>query len=242
MAGSGEIVLAHGIWEIIRASKQFVPHHVGLYGPTLSGKTTMDKQLFTPGEIRPIPKDRRTHHKKAMLRNRYVLPQATAKRIRSRGLKRTIVSRDLGGHTEYHNMWLRDMFDRKVQTVIVVGDHRHLLDGNNTDNQVAFGYLVQALKNGKKPKHLSLWKRWRRRKYAPQRIILLVNKADLWLDDEMAFDMWQQGTIVKHPVFDAFREGLYSLQELGIPTRVDACSATVGWNVEEAIMKGIDNL
>jgi hypothetical protein len=238
---AGEIILAHGIWEVMRASRQMFPHHIGLYGPSLSGKTTLDKQLFTPGEVRPIPESQRTHHKKARIRNRYIMPEPTAKRIRSRGLKRTVISRDLGGHTEYHHMWLRDMFDRKVNTVIVVIDHRHMLDSNNTENQVAFGYLVESLKNGKRPKHLSLWKRWRRRKYAPHRIILLANKADVWLNDEASFDMWQRGTVVKHPIFDAFREHLYSLQELGIPTRVDACSAVVGWNVEEAIMRGIED-
>ena len=43
----------------------------------MTGKTTLDKQLTTQGEVRPLGDDERTHHKKK--RKGYVLPEATAK-------------------------------------------------------------------------------------------------------------------------------------------------------------------
>ena len=73
------------------------------------------------------------------------MPTATHKRIKSSGLKKTVVSRDLGGHVEYQSTWLRDMWERKVKTIVVVLDHRHLDDNANTDNQVALSYLIRSL-------------------------------------------------------------------------------------------------
>jgi len=207
----------------------------------MCGKTTLDRQLMTKGNVRPIDESNRTHHKKKRLSNKYILPQVTAKRVRSRGLKRTVLSSDVGGHVEYHNLWLRDIFHRNVKTIIVVIDDRHLLDPQNTDNQVAMGYLVDALINRKKPKRLGFWKRFKRRNYTPHRVLLLANKADEWLNDDYSFEMWERGMISHHPIFEAFQQPLYSLQECNIPTRVDACSASIGWNVEEAIIRGIED-
>ena len=169
---SGEILVAHGMWEVIRSSRQFVPHSVGVYGASMTGKTTLDKQLTTHGEVRPLGDDERTHHKKK--RKGYVLPEATAKRIRSHGLKRTVVSRDMGGHVEYQSSWLKDMWQRKVKTI--------------------------------------------------------------------AYELWEKGFIVRHSIFDAFRQTLYEFQEANIPVRVDACAASIGWNVDDAIFKGLMDL
>jgi hypothetical protein len=60
--------------------------------------------------------------------------------------------------------------------------------------------------------------------------------------DEESYSQWERGLISEHPIFEPFREHLYTLQELAIPTRVDAVSAAVGWNVEDAIMKGMNDL
>ena len=76
----------------------------------------------------------------------------------------------------------------------------------------------------------------------PSRIVLLANKADLWLNDEESFDLWRRGAIIRHPIFDAFRETIYDIQEANIPLRVDAVSATIGWNVDEALFRGLMDL
>lgn len=235
---SGEILVAHGMWEVLRQSRGYVPHSVGVYGASQTGKTTLDRQLTTQGEIRPYGEDDRTHH--TLRRGKYILPEATHKRIRSRGMKRTIVSRDIGGHVEYHSTWLRDLWLRKVKTIVVVMDHRHMEDPANTDNQVALSYLVTSLQNQTRPKGLGLRRIFQRR-YMPQRIILLMNKADEWMNQE-TYSQWEQGFILRHPIFDAFRQTLYEIQEMKIPLRADACSAAVGWNVDEAIFRGLADL
>ena len=236
---SGEIVLGHALWQIMFHGSTFVPVHVGVYGASETGKTTLDMQLTTKGEIRPLGEQDRTHHKKSWL-GRERMPESTRKRVKSDGIKsRTIISRDVGGHTEYHSMWLRDMIERNVKTVVVVVDHRHLKDNRNTDNQVALGYLVEALSNKTVPKGLSIRARLRAKRYTPNRIILLANKADEWMVEEQDFDMFETGMIANHPIFDAFREHLFALQEMAIPVHVDAISATRNFNVQHALMKGM---
>ena len=117
----------------------------------------------------------RTHHfKKKLLRNIKKFPAPTTKRVKSQGLEKTVGSRDIGGHIEYHSMWLRDMIERKVGTVIVVVDHRHLLKSNDISNQTALGYLVQSFAEHTIPRGLSLRARVRAKKYAPKRILLVT--------------------------------------------------------------------
>ena len=131
------------------------------------------------------------------------------------------------------------MIERKVGTVIVVVDHRHLLKSSDISNQTALGYLVQSFAQNTIPRGLSLRARLRAKKYAPKRILLLANKADEWMDDN-AYDLWEKGFISRHPIFDVFREDLYKLHAMGIPVRMDAISARYSWNVEDAIVKGFD--
>ena len=226
------------MWEAIRSSRQYVPHSVGVYGASMTGKTTLDRQLTTQGEVRPLGENDRTHHRQK--RGKFVLPHPTHKRIRSSGLKKTVVSRDLGGHVEYHGAWLKDMWERKVKTLVVVLDPRHMEDVNNTDNQVALSYLAKSLRTQKRPKGLGL-RRIFQRTYMPRRIIVLMNKADTWMDQD-AFEVWEKGFVVRHPVFDAFRQTFYELQEMNVPVRIDACSASIGWNVDDAIFRGLMDL
>lgn len=148
---SYEIIVGHAIWQVLRETKGYVPHQVGVYGPSESGKTTLDMQMTTRGEIRSLGDEERTHHAKNWL-GREKMPHNTKKRIKSDGFtSRTLVSRDIGGHKEYHSMWLRDMIQRKVKTVVVVVDHRHLSNPRDTSNQVALGYLVRSLSQNKVP-------------------------------------------------------------------------------------------
>ena len=167
------------------------------------------------------------------------MPEATRKRVKSDGIKsRTVISRDVGGHSEYHGMWLRDMIERKVKTIVVVIDNRHLKDSRNTDNQLALGFLVEALSSKTIPKGLSIRARLRAKKYRPTRIMLLANKADDWMDDE-AFHLWERGFIARHEIFNVFRNHLYQLQSMQIPVHMDAISARYDWNVEPAVLKGL---
>ena len=48
------------------------PRKVGIYGAGLTGKTTLDRYMTTPGEMEEIPEDERTEHMKIL--GRYILP------------------------------------------------------------------------------------------------------------------------------------------------------------------------
>ena len=146
LGATGAIVIAHGIWNLLSRLGQYIQHNVGVYGPTESGKTTLDKQLMTEGYVRPLEDKDRTHHKKGWLSGKFKMPKTTAKRVKSNGLTRTFVTRDIGGHHQYFSLWLRDMYERRIETLIILIDHRHMIDGRNTDNQVAVGYVVETLK------------------------------------------------------------------------------------------------
>lgn len=240
MAGSVEIVMAHGFWQLLIHGRTYVPKQVGVYGATETGKTTLDQQLTTKGEIRELGEDDRTHHtKKSIITRSIKMPAPTTKRVKSNGLEKTVVSRDIGGHIEYHSLWLRDMIERKVGTVVIVVDDRHLKNSKDISNQTALGYLVQSFTQHTIPRGLSLRARLRAKKYAPKRILLLANKADEWMDDE-SFELWEKGFIARHKIFDVFREDLYKLHAVGIPVRIDAISARYSWNVENAIVKGFE--
>ncbi len=240
-ASAAAIVVAHGFWRFTDIFGRYITHNIGVYGFTETGKSTLDRQLMTEGHVRPLGEYDRTHHKKKWLSKHHRMPLRAVRRVRSDGMSKTVVSRDIGGHQEYFPMWLRDMYSRRIETLIILLDHRHLTNTDDTSNQLAFGYIVEHLSNGKRPKGLGFWKRFRARKWRPKRIIVLANKADLWLDEE-GYAQWERGLIFEHPIFLPFREHLYRLQELGVPTRVDAISASVGWNVEDAIMKGMSDL
>jgi len=97
------------------------------------------------------------------------------------------------------------------------------------------------LKRGKAPKGIGLLARFRSRHWRPKRILILANKADMWLDED-GYSQWERGLVSEHPIFAPFREYLFDLQRLHIPVRVDAISATVGWNVEDALMRGFNDL
>lgn len=237
--GSTEIVFAHTIIALIDKVKEYIKYDIGVYGASMTGKTTLDKQLTTPGMIRPLKENQRTHHKLKAFSSTHRMPNQTAKQLVSKGRKKTIISRDIGGHEEYQYMWLKDMYERKIKAVVVVIDHRHLLDPENTDNQVAVGYLVEALANRKPPKALGWFTRFRRRNYRPEKIVILANKADEWMLTDADWEMWERGMIANHPIFDVFREHLFMLQEMRIPVHIDAVSAIRNFNVQETLMKAL---
>ena len=76
--GSAEIILAHGVWKVMSGVLTLVPYEISVIGASRSGKTTLDGQLTTRGEIRKLYDKDRTHHEKNWL-GRYKLPDATKK-------------------------------------------------------------------------------------------------------------------------------------------------------------------
>ena len=236
---STDIVIATGIWRLLSKLSTFIPYEVSVIGSAQSGKTTLDKQLTTRGEIRKLQDVDRTHHKKGWL-GKYKMPDATRKRITSDGLSRTVISRDLGGHIEYHSTWLRDMINRNCGSVVIVIDDRHLNDPKNVDNQTALGYLVTGLSDKKnRPKGLTWRGWWRAKTYCPKRVLVLANKADNWMTD-VDHATWEKGFIARHPIFNVFRDDLYRLQAMNIPVYMDAISARYAWNVEDALYRGLN--
>ena len=78
LAGSalvGGMVFARELWNY------WIPRRVGVYGPTMVGKTTLDKYMTTPGEMEDIPLEERTNHFKVPGLNRFLLPRPTRKRL-----------------------------------------------------------------------------------------------------------------------------------------------------------------
>ena len=138
------------------------------------------------------------------------MPEKTIHRVRSEGLAKTIVSRDIGGHKEYFPMWLRDMYQRRIKTLIIMIDHRHLVNPDDTSNQLAFGYIVESLMSGKRPRGLGFIKRFKARNWRPSRIIVLANKADVWLDED-GYSQWERGLHLRASHF-------CSIQRTPVPT------------------------
>ena len=236
---SADILIAHGIWRLMNKIMTFVPYDVSVIGASGTGKTTLDMQLTTRGEIRKLRDEDRTHHPTNWLGS-YKMPLTSRKKVTSDGnLAKTIVSRDIGGHIQYHSTWLRDMINRNSSSVILVIDDRHIKDPHNVDNQTALGYLVRGLSDKKNiPKGLT-WKGWWRAKnYYPHRIIILANKADEWMTDE-DHNIWEKGFISRHNIFNVFRPDLYKLQAMNIPVYMDAISARYWCNVQEGLYKGL---
>ena len=186
----------------------WVPRRVGVYGPTMVGKTTLDKYLTTPGEMEDIPIENRTSHTKIL--GKYLLPRATRKRVRWKGVRRVVHSSDMGGEERFWNLWIDDMVNRNVEAVVFMLTivcvwaenlrFKRLRDSNSCDALIHRQYRYRNLRA-----------RLRGKKYCPKTILLVANKADQWWDDQ-ANVLWQQ-RLGEHKIFDQFREDLVRLQK-----------------------------
>ena len=142
MAGSalmGAVVYGRELYNFLK------PRRIGVYGPTLVGKTTLDAFMRTPGEMEAI--EERTMHPKRLLKGGHVLPRATRKRIRWKGEKRVVHSADIGGQQRFWNLWIDDMVDRQVEIVVFMTDTRALKGNGSQVIDVVGGleFLVDAL-------------------------------------------------------------------------------------------------
>ena len=59
---AAEIIIAHGIWRLSSTLASLVPVQISVIGATGTGKTTLDRQLTTRGEVRMFSDAERTHH------------------------------------------------------------------------------------------------------------------------------------------------------------------------------------
>ena len=169
----------------------------GVYGATQEGKTTMHHQLRTRGEV-PDIKDR------TVGRNR-----ATRKTIKIDGDQHTIKTSDIGGETLYWGEWLQDMKTRKTKYIIFMIDDRHMDKHYDIEQQLCWTFLVDAICS---PYWDSINKRQKKKKHDyPVAVGIWANKFDLWKD------RYPYDDIQKHPIFDAFKDGMTKLNDRGIP-------------------------
>ena len=208
---------------------------VGIYGASMVGKTTLDRYMTTPGEMEEIPIDERTDHFKIL--TRYVLPRPTRKRLRYKGERRVVHSADAGGEDRFWNLWIDDMVARQCEYVVFMFDDRAFA-GQGIDQIGGFRFLVDSLiQRQYRYRNVKSW--WKGKKYSPRLVLLVANKADRFFDKKAA-QLWQEGRIAEHKIFDPFRDDLIRLQKAGIPTQRNFMATRIGWNVEQALMDMID--
>ena len=208
---------------------------VGIYGASMVGKTTLDRYMTTPGEMEEIPIDERTDHFKIL--TRYVLPRPTRKRLRYKGERRVVHSADVGGEDRFWNLWIDDMVARQCEYVVFMFDDRAFA-GQGIDQIGGFRFLVDSLiQRQYRYRNVKSW--WKGKKYSPRLVLLVANKADRFFDKKAA-QLWQEGRIAEHKIFDPFRDDLIRLQKAGIPTQRNFMATRIGWNVEQALMDMID--
>ena len=99
------------------------PHKVGIYGPSMVGKTTLDQYLTVPGDIDPIPEELRTTH--AVKNGSFQMPHSSKKQVRWKGERIPIATTDIGGQQRFWNMWAEDMIKRNVSVIFYVPSFSH---------------------------------------------------------------------------------------------------------------------
>jgi len=213
----------------------WIPRRVGIYGPTMVGKTTLDRYMTTPGEMEHLSDEERTKHTRMPGLNRFFLPRPTRKRVSWKGDKRVVYSADIGGEERFWNLWVDDMVNRRVETVVFMFDYRCFEGGDAAIQAVGgFKYLCDAIIYRQyRYRKLKSWLKGK--KYTPKCIMLVANKADKWWDDS-ANVLWQQQRLGEHKVFDPFRDDLIRLQKAGIPTKRSMMATRIGWNVENTML------
>ena len=169
----------------------------GVYGATQVGKTTLHHQMRTRGEVPEI-------QERTVGRGR-----ATRKSIKIDGDQHTIKTADVGGETLYWGEWLKDMKSRKVIYIIFMIDDRHLEKDYDIEQQLGWKLLIDTIVS----KHWNpINKRQKKKSHDyPIAVGLWANKFDLWKDK------YKYDDIQKHPIFEAFKEGMSKLNDRGIP-------------------------
>jgi|TARA_R110000824_G_scaffold79010_6_gene199202 hypothetical protein len=234
VAGGGSVLVGVALWGK-QLYNNWKPRRVGIYGASMVGKTTLDKYMTTPGEMEEIPEHERTKHFKII--TRYVLPKPTRKRLRWEGERRVIHSADIGGEERFWNLWIDDMVTRQCEYVIFMFDDRAFNEGA-IDQIGGFKFLVDSIISRRyRYRNFRSWRKGKR--YVPRLVVLIANKSDRFFDNKAA-QLWQQGRIGEHKIFDPFRDDLIRLQKAGIPTKRNFMATRIGWNVEQTLLDMID--
>lgn len=166
-----------------------------------------------------------------------MLPKPTRKRLRYQGERRVVHSSDIGGEERFWNLWIDDMVNRQCEYVVFMFDDR-AFTGQGIDQIGGFKFLVDALIHREyRYRNMKSW--WKGKSYSPRLVLLVANKADRFFDNKAA-QLWREGRIAEHKIFDPFREDLIRLQKAGIPTQRNFMATRIGWNVEQALMDMID--
>jgi hypothetical protein len=228
----GSAQVASYVYRLLR------PHRVGIYGPTLAGKTTLDQYLTVPGDIDPIPLQLRTTH--PVKNGSFAMPRSTKKQVRWKGEKLPISSVDIGGQKQYWNMWAEDIVENHREIIFYVVDERMLLSSQMAMEAVAgFQYIVDLVTNARHPSTFNRKMRKKAKGWKPKVVCLLLNKMDVWWTPE-ADTMWSMGLKRQYRMVLPFQEELRRLRRAGIPTNVEAIAAQYGLNVESAIVDTIN--
>ena len=227
----GSAQIATYIYRLIK------PHRIGIYGPTLVGKTTLDQYLTVPGDIDPIPLELRTTH--PVKNGAFHLPRSTKKQVRWEGERVPIASTDIGGQTQYWNMWAEDLIKRNVSVLFYVVDDRIMYSERALQEAVGgFRYLTDIIVNHKFPSTFSRTTRKKARNYKPSVVCLMLNKMDLWWNAETQA-IWDCGLKRQHIMVKPFQEDMRRLRRAAVATNVEAVATQYGLNVEKAVIHTI---
>jgi len=222
MAGFSAV---HSLYRILK------PYRVGIYGPSMTGKTTLDQYLTVPGDIDPIPDAFRTTHAKSYDLLGHSMPKVSRKQIRWQSEKKTVSTTDIAGQSQFRNMWVEDMFGRNVELVIYMIDHRSLSSLQFTlDSVSGFNYLIDNITKKSVTKQISRHAKRKSKKYTPKVFCLMINKMDVWWDP-LAIKLLEHNLLREHPIALPYRDGLKRLRKAGIRAEVLAVSAQHGINV-----------
>ena len=93
------------------------PHRVGIYGPSMVGKTTSSISNCSR-DIDPIPAELRITH--PVRNGNFAMPRSTKKQVRFNGERTPITSSDIGGQQQYWGMWAKDIIDEHRDIIFYV--------------------------------------------------------------------------------------------------------------------------
>lgn len=239
IAGHMLMASASALYSLYRILR---PFRVGIYGPSMVGKTTLDQYLTVPGDIDPIPFHLRTAHPKSKTATGYKNPSETRKQVRLVKVKKPITTTDIAGDVMFRNLWIDDMFGRNVELVMFMVDHRAMTSRQFAmDASASLSYLVDNIVKKDISKKISRKAKKNSKKYVPRLFCLMINKMDIWWD-ERAEALWSLGLQKEHPIVAPFRDSLKRLRKAGIRAEVMAMSSQHGINVEKSLIALLDSL
>ena len=121
IAGPLLISSVHALQKFYRILR---PYRIGIYGPSMTGKTTLDQYLNVQGDIDPIPIEMRTSQ--PMVNGNAKAPRPQRKLIKYKKDRIPISNSDIAGQAQFRNLWIEDMFGRQCEIVIFMVDDRVL--------------------------------------------------------------------------------------------------------------------